>query len=112
MHSKCLALLHDTYEDARPGEKLMVYDAIVAEFGQQMADEVVMLSRKKEQHETYYEFIMRIVASNNWRVMEVKVADLDDNLDGAEPGSRTDKYWLARHLISAARAEAYINSIP
>ena len=83
--------LHDVIEDS----------TMTAEGLQEMGipgcvvDAVVALS--KIPGENYLDFILRVM--RNPLARQVKIADIEDNLEGLDDGSRKDKYRLALHVL-------------
>lgn len=73
--AKTVALLHDIIEDT----DITKEDLIEMGFLHEVVDAVDILSRKE--NETYNEFILRIAASANPLAINVKIADLEDNMD-------------------------------
>lgn len=90
---KTLAILHDVFEDGTTIDT----DKITISFPLTVIDSLILLSR--EEDETYFDFIMRIIRSGNMAAMRVKYEDLTDNMSDLEEGSLKDKYRFARHLI-------------
>lgn len=90
---KTLAIAHDLFEDAPDFYETQVKPY----FPQDVIDGLILLSR--EEDETYFDFIMRIIRSGNMAAMRVKYEDLTDNMSDLEEGSLKDKYRFARHLI-------------
>ena len=83
--------LHDVIEDS----------TMTAEGLQEMGipgcvvEAVVALS--KIPGENYLDFILRVM--RNPLARQVKIADIEDNLEGLDDGSRKDKYRLALHVL-------------
>ncbi len=71
----CAAVLHDTLEDTE-----LKWKDIDRDFGTEIGDIVLDLSRDKFSGETYMEFIHKIKMSRNPLVEIIKIADLQDNL--------------------------------
>lgn len=90
---KTLAILHDVFENGTMADR----DKITVSFPLAVIDGLILLSR--EEDETYFAFIIRIIRSGNMAAMRVKYEDLTDNMSDLEEGSMKDKYRLARHLI-------------
>lgn len=111
---KVVALLHDVVEDAKVGSKQMLSE-LYAWYGFlfDLIDDVDLLSRKE--NEKYDDYIDRLVSSKKHRVLSVKLADLNDNLDTQrlqllpveERYRLISKYSLARNKIMFALAETY-----
>lgn len=95
------AILHDTVEDT----DLTIQD-VAKEFGDKVAETVALLS--KQPGDTYEKFIDRIIASGNKNAYQVKLADLEDNMDikrlAKEPDEhdiqRMNKYQLAHAKLT------------
>lgn len=79
-----VAMLHDTVEDApnRAATALKIRSL----FGSEVADRVLLLARSSG--ESYDDYITRILASGDPIVLQVKIADIYDNL-------RIDRLLLA-----------------
>lgn len=107
---KVVALLHDAVEDNVGARRQEIRDRIMNTFDEQVLRKVEILTRWEG--EFYYDFIMRIIHSEDQDCIEVKIQDITHNLSDAKPGSRTDKYRLARHLLIEAAARIYVKSIP
>jgi (p)ppGpp synthase/HD superfamily hydrolase len=88
-----IALVHDSIEDQG------VTDEQLRDIGmtRHMIDTVHLLSRNKG--ESYLDFILRIIKSNNRDAHIVKWADLTHNISDLKPGSLRDKYLLAKYII-------------
>jgi (p)ppGpp synthase/HD superfamily hydrolase len=98
---KALALVHDTVEDQpTPEMRLAVQYLIFSQLGEEIGHDCLLLT--KQEGENYYDFIMRIAQSGRLPAIRVKIADINHNLSDAKPGSRADKYRLARHILTAA----------
>lgn len=92
--AKVVAFLHDTIEDTS-----VKYEDLVKEFGHEVADSVLLLTRDKET--SYYDFIQNLIDYNErfgkdhvlsrWAI-EVKIAGIEDNLSDLKEGSLKDKY--------------------
>ena len=80
---RIVGLLHDLVEDCENWNE----DKLRAEFSDYICDAVICLTKKK--HETYLDYLER-VKSNNIAV-EVKIADLEDNMDIKRLKEITDK---------------------
>lgn len=97
----CAALLHDTVEDCE-----ITLDFIRAEFGEEVANAVDALTRRKS--ETYKAFIER--CSKNVIARRVKLADIEDNLqpwrvsalEPKEAKRLRDRYETAHEFLEAA----------
>ena len=95
-----IALLHDLLEDCPEWTP----EALRSVFPDDVVDAVVILTRQRL--ETYEAFIKRIVESNSGWAIEVKKADLRDNLDvlrlptlTKEDFERIKKYhWSYKYL--------------
>jgi len=87
--AKTVAVLHDILEDTD-----IEYRVLVELFGDTTATLVDTLSRNKDQ--TYLEYILYVKTSSI--ATSVKLADLDDNLNGAT-GTLRDKYLMAKWIL-------------
>lgn len=83
--AKTVALLHDVIEDTNTTKE----DLIKMGFLEEVVEAVDILSRKE--NETYNEFILRIISSNNPLAIRVKIADLEDNMDLSRISNATQK---------------------
>jgi len=92
------AWLHDVLEDTCSTE-----EALRAQFPKEVVDIVKLLTRVKK--ETYRDYIMRIVQSENKKAMRVKLADLAHNMSTLEEGSMKDKYRFAQDILHRAVIE-------
>ena len=96
--AKIVALLHDTIEDTD-----VTPDYLIAEgFPEEVIDIILLVTRKE--NETYQQFIER--AAKNPVSREVKIADLEDNMDirrlsyiSDESAERLRKYLKAWHYL-------------
>ena len=96
--AKIVALLHDTIEDTD-----VTPDYLIAEgFPEEVIDIILLVTRKED--ETYQQFIER--AAKNPVSREVKIADLEDNMDirrlsyiSDESAERLRKYLKAWHYL-------------
>ena len=82
---KTIALLHDIIEDT----DITKEDLIKKGFPTTIANAVYILSR--QEGESYSNFINRIAESNNMSAIEVKLADLEDNMDINRISNPTEK---------------------
>lgn len=78
--AKTVAYLHDVIEDT----VLTTYDLSHMGFPTEIISAVVSLSRDFYKKETYTEFIQRAIDTGDKTVIAVKLADLEDNLDGID----------------------------
>jgi len=76
-NQKIAALLHDTIEDIKVSEE----ELIEIGFPKEITQIVVILTRKNIPKEDYNDYIERIIKSNNIDAMEIKIADLEHNMD-------------------------------
>ena len=83
--AKTVALLHDVIEDTNTTKE----DLIKMGFSEEVVGAVYILSR--QENETYNEFILRIIESNNPIAINVKIADLEDNMDLSRISDVTQK---------------------
>lgn len=75
--AKAVALLHDTLEDQK--DKVS-YESLVAKVGKEVADAVLLLTNDGNKG-TYLEYVKSIKDSDNKLAIEVKRADLKNNMD-------------------------------
>jgi len=97
-----VALLHDVIEDTTYTE----YD-LRKEFDNAIVCAVVVLSKFK--NENYFHFITRIVNASEMAI-EVKIADISDNLRDLKDGTMKDKYLLARYILQKELIERKNNA--
>ena len=83
--AKTVALLHDIIEDTNTTKE----DLIEMGFLEEVVEAVDILSRRE--NETYKDFILRIISSNNPLAINVKIADLEDNMDLTRISNSTQK---------------------
>lgn len=88
---KSIALLHDVIEDT----KITASDLLEKGVSPEVVAAVECLSRKE--NENYLDFILRI--KNNKLAVNVKIADIEDNMRDLEEGSRKDKYRLSLYIL-------------
>jgi (p)ppGpp synthase/HD superfamily hydrolase len=95
LEAKLVALLHDVIEDTI----VTPADLCAAGYSSAVVDAVVELTRKPG--EPYDAYIERLAASGNELAIQVKLADLADNLDPARPrpASVTKRYLKARDVL-------------
>lgn len=74
---KVAALLHDVIEDINVSEE----ELIEIGFSKEVVDIVVILTRKSNPKEDYNDYIERIKNSNNIDALQIKLADLNHNMD-------------------------------
>lgn len=93
---KKAAVLHDVLEDTET-----TYRKLLEWFGVEVADTVQIVSRPDDM--PYAEFIQNIIASDSWRAIRLKLADLEDNLSDlpADHGLRK-RYEKARSALTEA----------
>lgn len=95
MGHRVVAYLHDILEDTSfPPETLR------ALFGADIARDVHMLTRRRS--ETYPQYIVRLIDHGSDRVLQVKLADLADNLGNNPPKTLIFRYTLADRLLRDA----------
>ena len=95
--AKNVAWLHDVIEDTT----MTWLDLVKEGIDPKDADAVVILTRKPD--EVYAEYIRRVAKSNNQIAIEVKLADLRDNLRPGCPESLRERYLSAiRTLLKVA----------
>lgn len=95
--AKVVALFHDLLEDTAASQQ-RIFELVGKD--QEMMDAILLLTRNKEG--TYKEFIQRIKNSGNPLAIEVKIADLQDNLstvDSLPPEKRTLKIRYLAALV-------------
>lgn len=85
-----IAVLHDTVEDTD-----LTLEQVAQEFGARVASGVRLLS--KLPGEKYEAFVDRIISSGNKDAMQVKLADLEDNMDVSRLSREPDE-WDNRRL--------------
>ena len=97
--AKIVALLHDTIEDTYITEETLKDEG----FPQEIIDGVLSVTRRKG--ESYEDFVQR--ASENTIGREIKIADLEDNMDilrlkeiTDEDVARLRKYLKAWHYLN------------
>jgi len=91
-HDMIVALLHDTIEDT-----FVTFEDLKEWFNEEVAQDVLSLSR--QEWETYYDFILRLVDKGSMTAIRVKMADLEDNMSDLKEGSMKDKYRLAHYIL-------------
>jgi (p)ppGpp synthase/HD superfamily hydrolase len=107
-HQRVVAVLHDVIEDTSAD-----WSSVAANFGDDVADDVELLSHL-DRDEPYIEgYIARIASSGNVDAMRVKLADLEDNLNLRRSkvvteahALRNAKYRRAKQLLTYALMEA------
>lgn len=92
---KSIALLHDVIEDT----KITASDLLEKEVPKEVVSAVECLSRKE--NENYLDFILRI--KKNKLAVNVKIADIEDNMKDLEESSMKDKYRLALYVLRDGR---------
>ena len=100
LHGRAVALLHDVMEDSA-----MTRDGLVARgIPEYVADEVQMLSKQTD--DNYADFIYRLYREGSSVAIQVKIAELEDNLRDPEDTpvgrQRADKYRLALMILKRA----------
>lgn len=91
---KVLGLTHDVMED-NPEE--FPLSRIQNQFDDWVWTRLVVLT--KRDNEAYDEYLLRIIATRDWAIWEVKRQDLRHNLSDLKPGSLRDKYRLAIRML-------------
>lgn len=96
----CVGMLHDCIEDIYDHKEKTAI-GFMKEWGIEstIIETVKILSKK--QGETYYDFIYRVVKSQNLVAMEVKYEDIYDNMKSLEEGSLKDKYRFAIDVVTS-----------
>lgn len=89
--AKIVGILHDTVEDT--GVTLEFLKEL--EFSADIISAVDAITKRKE--ESYIDYILRVKNNNLARI--VKLADLEDNLNGAK-GNMRGKYELAYYILT------------
>ncbi len=75
-----LGLLHDVIEDAESPERAYEVAAMIRHtFGEDMKFACLLLT--ETEGETYEQYIKRIIGSGNFEAMQVKKADIEDNMN-------------------------------
>lgn len=98
VHAVAAAWLHDVIEDT-----YTTVDILRATFPREVTDIVELLTRREK--ETYRDYIMRIVQSEDKKAMRIKLADLAHNMSTLEEGSMKDKYRFAQDILHNAVME-------
>jgi (p)ppGpp synthase/HD superfamily hydrolase len=88
-----IAYLHDSIEDQGVTNKQLSNIGMTDD----IIDVINIVSRQS--NESYFDFILRIINSDDGYAFIVKWADLTHNLSDLKSGSLKDKYMLARYLI-------------
>jgi (p)ppGpp synthase/HD superfamily hydrolase len=89
------AVLHDVVEDTAT-----TLDEIRETFGKRVAEIVDRVSRRKSEGETYAQFIERVCGDQE--AIQVKLADVRDNLYRRGPCEMEKRYLKAISTLSAA----------
>lgn len=99
-YAKMTAVLHDVLEDTRVSLRKLVDLGYPAE----VIGALELVTKRPK--ENYADFIIRIVESNNPLAIEIKLADLSDNMDLTrlktvfkEDFPRWEKYFIARAVL-------------
>jgi GTP pyrophosphokinase len=102
---RIVALLHDVVEDSP-----YTLADIEAEFGKEIREAVDALTHRKQQDESYQEFVSRCEANSLAR--RVKLADIEDNMDLTRLDEltedileRQEKYHKAHQRLTEASSE-------
>lgn len=91
------AMLHDSIEDASDDEaREKLAEVILFNCGKPVLECVKVLTKRSG--EPYLDYILRVIAGGP-PAMRIKLADLEDNLEDLEPGTKRDKYLLARYIL-------------
>lgn len=92
-----VGMLHDVIEDT----SVTIGDLRVAGFSHDVLWALSLVTHAKS--ESYLEYILEIKKNSDWHAgqiaMAVKLADLEDNLNGAK-GTLKDKYEMARYILT------------
>lgn len=99
--AKTVAYLHDVIEDT----ELDAYSLAMMGFPEDIVNRIDFLSKRKDLEgnnlETYKEFIQRAIDSGDPIVIQVKLADLEDNLDGIDELSPKEAEGMRRRYRRA-----------
>lgn len=96
----CVGWLHDTVEDCNISlEELKEKLEIVTDSYTSLRIAKIISILTKEKHETYADYIFRILNSGENRAIQVKMADLLHNMSDLKPGQRLQKYQLAYRIL-------------
>ncbi len=87
IEKKIVGLLHDIVEDT----DIELDDLKDIGFTDEIVDVIDIVTKRKSQGETYPEFIDRIINSNNQIALEVKRADMENNMDLSRIANPTAK---------------------
>ena len=90
-HEIVVAYLHDVIEDTS-----VTYEDIVEFFGQEIADDVMILT--KQDDENYFDYIRRISESSRGNIW-VKIEDLTHNMSDLEEGTLKERYRKAKAIL-------------
>ena len=90
---ECIAIMHDVIEDSA----YTIADIKAVGFTNTVVDALRILTREIGQ--SYLDYILDIKDSGSRDAMLVKLADLEDNLNGAK-GTLKDKYEMARYILT------------
>lgn len=99
-----LSLLHDVVEDTAA-----TIEDVRRAFGNYIASSVAFLTRQEGQ--TYYDFIMRLVKEHDFLPIYVKLGDLKHNMSDLNEGSLKDKYRFAHLILMDTIEEAVSTNI-
>jgi len=92
---------HDMIEDTRGTDK-EVTPEFLSKAGIPEAVIIRLIALTKSEYETYFDYIMRLV-DFDLVVIDVKLADLADNMSDLHEGSLKDKYRLAAYILEQSR---------
>ena len=90
---KAAAWLHDVLEDTQVTKEELHLQSIP----ESVIQIVELLTRCKD--ETYFDHIIKLIKSENQRAINVKLADLQNNMSTLKEGSLKDKYRLAHYIL-------------
>jgi (p)ppGpp synthase/HD superfamily hydrolase len=103
---KAVAYLHDVIEDHYQDGYTFEYLSNKG-FPPYIILAVDLLTKKKG--DNYFSFITRIVKNKNTIegsiALNVKIADIEDNMQDLKEGSMKDKYRLAKYILEKAKNE-------
>ena len=96
LKKKIVAVLHDVVEDTK---------MTIGELAQLFPDHLVMAIKilTKKKGEEYFDYIKRLIESNNEIAIAVKIADLKDNLDLNRIKNPTEQDWAQPTLRNRRR---------
>ena len=87
IEKKIVGLLHDIVEDT----DITLDDLLDIRFSDEIVEAVDLVTKRKSEGESYPEFIDRIIDSNNIIALDVKRADIENNMDLSRIDNPTEK---------------------